>query len=382
MVKKGVGLLRERNEKCTLAFLRANKTSSRLEIAQALGVSKNTVSLIIDKLIRDGLVRELGTDEPKGVGRPKIQIALISEALRSIGVLVQEKRLHYVVTDCHAVILESGEIPLNAKDVSLCLRQLTGLAKELLSRHPQALGIGLGIPGLVDPGQGIVRYSSRLNWINVPVKETLERELPVPVKVLNRIKAAALAPATVDVESGDSVFYLRIDEGVGGALILNRNIYHGASWTAGEIGHVSIANGPLCACGKRGCLESLVSAPAIERQVIKQLALAENITPFPELLVSYQDHPGVSEIMAQAGTYLGTALASVINLLNPRSVIIDSPYEHSGVFKRATLDCLGRLALSFPLQQTKILFTQTFFSPAVGAAMSIFLNYEAHDSQH
>lgn len=378
MARKGVGLLRDFNEKRTLAYLRTNKISSRLEIARFLGVSKNTVSLIVDELIREGVVKELGVEAQKGVGRPKIQIALNPQVFLSLGLLVQEKDIEFAIINYYSEIVESGNIKINTNSAAEFLNQLAVLCQELLSRYPEVLGIGIGIPGLVDPEKGFVHYSARLKWRNVAVKEVLEKELAVPVKVLNRVKAAALDPAKIcQDDEAQSLFYLRIDEGVGGALIVNHNIYNGANWTAGEIGHIPIVvDGPLCSCGKAGCLEQLISTPVLE----KRLAAVTG-EQYRQKIVDFlrfdKDHPQVRQILTEAGIYLGVAIAYIVNIFNPKKIVIDSPYEASSDFKSSAIESASQRALEFPFQQTHIEFTELSSSSAIGAATAVILAFES-----
>ena len=191
---KGVALLRQLNEKRTLAFLRQHHVSSRQEIAKALGVSKNTASLVVESLIQAGFVREVGVNNAKSAGRPSIRISVVPEALRSIGILIQEHNVQYVVTNYYSTLLEQGEIAVEAKNATACLEVLISLCETLLERHPEVVGIGVGAPGLIDPTHGIVRYASRFIWQDVHVGEVLASRMPVPVRVLNQTRAAALVP--------------------------------------------------------------------------------------------------------------------------------------------------------------------------------------------
>jgi predicted NBD/HSP70 family sugar kinase len=382
-MSKGTALLRQQNEKRTLAYLRTHKTSSRLEIAKSLGLSKNTISLIIDKFIKEGIVRETGLDEQVGVGRPRIQLALVPENYKAVGILVQDTQAQYVVTDYTSRIVEMGQFDMESTLVDSCLERLHQFCLELLERHPETLGIGIGIPGLVDPNMGVVHYSSHLGWRNVPVKNILGRDLPVPLRIMNSVKAAALSPIPVLPEGhGSSAFYMRIEEGVGGALIIGKDIYNGASWTAGEVGHIPVlAGGPLCKCGQRGCLESLVSIPVIVKQLRERYSY-DTLTDQPSdflkhVLARREQDPILQEVLQQAGAYVGNAISQVINLLNPQFVIIDSPFERSDRFQQAVKKAAEEKSLQVPYKQATIVFVETHYSSATGAALAVILDFES-----
>jgi predicted NBD/HSP70 family sugar kinase len=365
---KGTAWLRQQNEKRTLAYLREHPICTRQEIGNALGVSKNTVSLIIDKFIEEGAVRETGIDEQGSVGRPRKKLSLIMDVYKSIGIFVQKSTVQYVVTDYASNILEEGEIPLPTHRAELCLEELTKVCKDLLQRHQEALGIGLGIPGLVDPLTGIVHFSSHLGWSAVSVRDTLSSHLSKPVKVLNSVKASALTPMSLIVERPiHSAFYIHIDKGVGGALVIGNDLFHGVSSTAGEIGHLTVQpDGPLCTCGRNGCLEALVSVPNITKAIAGGLSL-------PEII---EQGYGKHKVFQERGVYLGIAISQIIHLFNPQYVIVDTPLQKIDTFQEGAIRTIKEQTLQFPLEHTQVLFAHTRFGAARGAALAIILDFE------
>ncbi|MHB1654246.1 MAG: ROK family protein [Desulfitobacteriaceae bacterium] len=380
MVTKGTARLRERNEKKALAFFRVHKTTTRQDIAAALRVSKNTASLIVERFIRDGIVKEISSIQ-EGVGRPRMQLVLVRDAFQSIGMLIQDSQCEYVVTDYTGEVLEAQVIPLPTWDFEFCMKHLIKQCQVLLGRYRQILGIGVAVPGLVDPVLGTVHYSAQLGWRDVHVSEILNASLPVPVRVLNRVNAAALSPIRVIPDGASSTFYIRVDKGVGGALIIHNEVFHGTSWTAGEVGHLSVQrDGPLCTCGQRGCLESLISVPAIQKMLKEKFACSEFNEVREYGLESLLDdevlsNPVMEEIMAEAGKHLGVAIAMIINLCNPESIVVDSPYN-SQTFKSSTLKSANERALAFPFEHTHIIFVSTTYSSSLGMARAIILGYE------
>lgn len=378
-MNKGTALLRQQNEKRTLAMLRSQKNSSRQEIAKTLGLSKNTISLIVDKFLKDGIVKEIGSDEQGGVGRPRIQLSLVADAYKAIGILIQNSFCHYVVTDYYSNILEDGFLEIDGNDPDGCIDELILLCKRLLEKHSQVMGIGVAVPALVDPVEGIVHFSSHLSWRNIPLKERMDRELPVKTLVLNNVKASAIAPSSgIPHENLVNSFYLRIDEGVGGAHIIDSQIYNGASWTAGEAGHIPVvANGPLCTCGQKGCLESLVSIPAIKERI--QLQNPQIVLDGKLRQLSAEEwnkDSAIEQIMYQSGEYVGIAIAQIIALLNPKYIVIDSPFEKLKSFRESVKSSMESRALKYPSKNTNLLFVNNQFSSSIGAAFAVILDFE------
>ncbi|ULL18287.1 ROK family transcriptional regulator [Paenibacillus sp. H1-7] len=378
-MSKGTALLRQQNEKRTLALLRAGKHSSRQEIAAALGLSKNTISLIVDKFIKDGVVKEIGADEQGGVGRPRIQLRLQAEAYKSIGILIQHSYFQYVVTDYCQAVLDKGSVPMETDDPEPYIGKLIHLCSELIRQHPEVLGIGIAVPALVDPIEGVVHFSSHLSWRNVRLKERMDSSLPVTTKVLNLVKAAAIAPSSgLPAEHSSNSFYLRMDEGVGGAHIIDSQIYSGASWTAGEAGHLCVEpEGPLCSCGQRGCLEALVSIPAMVRQMQQQHPDVQTEDDLGRYIAEEgTEGSRFQEIMDKSGQYVGMALSQIILLLNPGHIVIDSPFHEVDAFKQSVLSTVDRRALKLPTEKTSILFIKSSYASSVGAAFAVILDFE------
>ncbi|MFC0334685.1 ROK family protein [Paenibacillus sepulcri] len=379
-MSKGTALLRQRNEKRTLALLRTGEHHSRQELSKLLGLSKNTISLIIDSFIKQGIVEEKGLDEQSGAGRPRIQLQLIPAFHTAIGISIGHSSCQFVVTDYRSTILESGEWTIPSMQADPFIGQLIRLCGGLLDKYPQTLGIGAAIPALVDPHLGLVHFSSHLDWRDVPLKERLDEGLPVKTIVMNNVKASALAASSaVPLPPGGSgnLFYLRVDEGVGGAQIIDGRVYDGASFTAGEIGHLCVQmDGPLCACGQRGCLETLVSMPAVREQLRASCPSANPEESLLSLVTRLQHEACVLNLLRASGEHIGFALAQIVNLMNPQNIIIDSPFATLAPFKLAVQQTMQRRALRIPLAKTSLQFIRNEFSASIGAAYAVVLDFE------
>jgi glucokinase len=201
-------------------------------------------------------------------------------------------------------------------------------------------GIGICAPGPLDPTSGIVINPPNLPcWRNFPLSSEVSRAYRVPVKVDNDANAAALAETLWGAGKGyRSVFYATIGTGIGTGIVLNGRIYHGRTGAAGEGGHMTIdCDGALCACGKRGCIETLASGPAIARSARTQLAkeggkssaLLDLAKGDMEAVTSEMvgqayaiGDPVAQNVLSQTVEYLSVWLGNIVDLLEPDVIIM------------------------------------------------------------
>lgn len=368
---KGPALLRHYNEKRVLGYLRQQKISSRLDISRALALSKNTISLIIDDLLSLGYVEEQGVAQTSSIGRPKIHVALKPSAIKAAGIMIERHRLHWMVCDYFSSIIASQTLSIDTADPQHVLAEITRICQQLELAYPELIGIGVGFPGIIDQQSRMLHVSSHLGWGEVALEPLFSGSPSVPVNVWNNVKAAALIARQGEIRSEDEVcFYLRIGEGIGGALLTEHGVYSGGSWTAGEVGHLTVLpDGPLCSCGQHGCLESLIGISAINRQLAQlQPGLNwDNRHTAPE---------SVDKVMTVAGQLLGKALSQVIHLVNPKTLLIDCPYNEHPLFIEHALAAAKNLTLTFAFSRTHITFVAERLNPAQGLALAMIQRFE------
>lgn len=202
------------------------------------------------------------------------------------------------------------------------------------------LRVGVAVGGLVDASNGIIRTLRHAHgWDNFPLQDYLEEQLEVPCIIDNNANAAALAETQKGAGVGERiVLYVGLGRGIGGGLIVNNHIYHGSSFTAGELGHLLVKeSGPKCSCGKFGHLEAIASAQAISRTMIglsveypETVAAinrltggrAERITAEQVFRLAASGDQIAQHIVNEVHTYLGIALANIVQLINPGLIIL------------------------------------------------------------
>ncbi len=209
----------------------------------------------------------------------------------------------------------------------------------------QLIGVGLGTPGIVDAEQGII-LSDAVNipgWKGRNLKSELERVLGVPAFIENDANAAGLGEFVFGAGKGSrNLILVTLGTGIGGAVILKGELIHGASFAAGELGHISIdPNGPKCGCGNYGCIELYASGPAIA-QLAREYVLCgvdtklSTMAPPEELTAEHVARAAqegdllAQSILAEAGKLLGVTLSGIVNLLNPDRIVIGGGVAQAG----------------------------------------------------
>jgi glucokinase-like ROK family protein len=330
--------VRELNRSILLQRLRVGPPLSRADLATATGLNKTTVSKLIDDLIADGLVREVGLVRSGG-GRPATLLDLNPEAGWIIGGEISVGRMVAIVADLRATIAWRRETSFDKEaGQDLALQRLNSLlrqAKQFAQRGKRRLlGVGVTTPGLVDVSSGILVFEPNMGWREVPLRDQLASKLGLPVFIENDANAAALAERYFGVAQDVEDFtYVVANIGLGTGLVVGGQLLIGASGYAGEAGHTTIdPDGPLCRCGNRGCWERLASLRALTERVDQALRsglpsrIAEHtggdeITLDAILMAAQEGDQVARQALDETGAYLGIGIANLVNLLNPQLVV-------------------------------------------------------------
>ncbi len=261
-----------------------------------------------------------------------------------VGIDIGGTKLATVVADVSGRIISKVREPTHAnKGPEYVLQLLVDMVYQTIKQAELELkdisAIGVSCGGPLDTKTGIVYSPPNLpGWVAFPLKEKLEFEFRIPVKIENDANACALAEYRFGGGRGyKSVLYMTMSTGIGGGIVLNGQVYHGVNDSAGEVGHqILLPDGPLCGCGKRGCLESLCSGPAIARRakeaiqaavsqsVILNLADGEVDAVKSEhvLLAAKKGDTLALELIDETAYYMGWGIANLVNILNPDIVLL------------------------------------------------------------
>ncbi len=317
-------LIREINQSLILSLVRDHGPISRTDIAEAAHLSLATVSGITNALIDHGLLYEHEAGISTG-GRRPILLALNPKAGLVIGVKLTETQIVAALTDLNAEVIEQRDTALGSDHrPEAVVLALSELVDQLRAIHPdrKIFGIGLGMAGVIDRSQGILRFSPFLQWRNVPLRHALEQRLNLPVVIENDVNTLTMAEQWFGAGVGVSDFLVvTLGRGIGMGMVLNGHLYRGGCGGGGEFGHLTmVPDGPRCDCGKRGCLEALVAEPAILRRM--QNAFEREFTMDEAVALARHGDTTAQGIFAAAGRTLGMAIADLVNIFNPPLLVI------------------------------------------------------------
>ncbi|MBQ1093324.1 ROK family transcriptional regulator [Streptomyces sp. B93] len=326
-------LVRRTHEERVLRALQENGAMSRGEIARVVGLSRTTLSEITGNLLQRGAIVVVDTDASRreGSGRPAERLALDPASAQFMGVDFGHRRVHVVVADASHEIMVSGSVRY---DDAASWQTRTGLALDLVERltteagvHFGALqGIGIGVPGPYPALEGAAwPRATSVGTVLRPAPEGVDvafaERFDAPVIVDNNTRLAALAEAISGVESVADLVYVRLSDGVGGGLVVGGHLVTGSAGLAGELGHVTVEPaGRPCRCGKRGCLETVASVPAILAACWEFGLRLESLRDLADAVA--RAHPVADRVLREAAGAVGRVVGAATMALNPAKVVI------------------------------------------------------------
>lgn len=324
-------LIREINQALVLNAIRTHGALSRTDIAQQTGLSLPTISDITAELIETKLLYERSTGVSTG-GRKPVLLALNAQVGYAIGIKLTEETLTAVLTDLDATIIARQSAPIPGRTPEQITAAMGAVVHMLVpsAKGQPIFGVGVGMAGVIDRDRNLVRHATYFGWRNLPFAQILERQLDLPVIVDNDVNALTTAEQWFGSGRGVSDFLvISLGRGVGLGMVLDGRLYRGSRGGAGEFGHTTIVqDGPLCDCGKRGCLEALIGDPAITQRATA--ALGRETSVQEAVNGALDGDTALQSIFAAAGRTLGLAVANLVNVLNPALVIISGEGVRAG----------------------------------------------------
>jgi glucokinase-like ROK family protein len=345
--------LKRKNIIDILLTLHRKSPISRAEIARLSNLTPATVSRAVAELHKRGIIREHGPGVSIG-GRRPVLIEFNPEVFYLAGIDLGITKVISVIIDLHGNILskEKLDIDINAGKDRI-IEQMFTVTRRVFSKTNELIrnklaGIGISLSGIIDTKKGLSVFSPSMpNWHNVPIVQLFQNEFHLPVFIENDARAMALAEARYGAgRDYDNLFCINIGHGIGSGIIINKELYRGKTLTAGEFGHMTLVpSGPLCHCGNRGCLDVMAGGHAIAASAIRVVSSGVN-TLIKELVegdikkitaevVAHAAKEGddiALQLLNEVGRYLGIAIASIINLLNPELIVIGGGVSKAGEF--------------------------------------------------
>ena len=321
--------LRRENRASVLWSLYFSQPGTRQDLSAATGLSAASVTNVIRELLNEGIVVEAGSVDSDG-GRPRVMLEVNPDHGYVIGADIGETRVRVELFDLAMRERAKADFPLNPRehDVDVVVASvLSGLDSVLTESgiEPAAvLGVGVGIPGIVEQRPEALVHGQTYGWEAVPIERLLRAGTDLPLHIENGAKTMGQAELWFGAGRGarNAVVAL-IGSGVGASLISGGSTYRGATSSAAEWGHTTVmVGGRKCRCGSAGCLEAYVGAQAILERYGRPTAGNDEESALAALVDAADTEPLAAAILDETADYLGAGIGSLINLFNPERVIL------------------------------------------------------------
>lgn len=347
-----------------LDLIRSSGQVSRIELSERSGLTEATISKIVRSLLLDGLIVEAGYAHSTGGKRP-VLLTLNTESRYALGISLDAQRIVYVLSDVsgRAVHKMTTEGTGTSKPLAVIKRVASEFGRMLRRNgidRSDVIGIGVAGAGRLDSSGGVLRSSRKASeWEDFAVEDALSDASGLPVMLDNDANCAALGefwsgrvPATRDFAT------VYMATGIGCGIVINGDIYRGASSNVGEIGHVILeVDGPECWCGSRGCLEMLAAPAVVVQRARQNAALADQLgIADPEIDVrraftaigksAADGNADAGALITEAATYLSRAVLSIVNMLDIDTLFLGGPgfAEAGDIYLETVRNDLDRFA--------------------------------------
>lgn len=370
---------------------------SRAEIVKLAGLSAPTVTRVVDSLInKEQLAKQVGIGESSG-GRPPMIVQFNGEQNYVIGIDWGRTHIHGILSDLNAKTLAELDIRTESEDnFETDLDKVYDLIETLLResgiKKHKLLGIGIAAAGFINKKTDLIEFSPNFNWVNVDIRKPILERFKVPVKVDNVSRVMALGELHYGLgEQSKDFIFLNIGYGIGSGIIMNGEPFYGFEGISGEIGHVKVISetpeNRQCSCGKTDCLECYSSGHGIA-----ELAKSR-ISKYPKSLIKEYSKEKAGKITAehvaraakngdelglniinQASRYMGVALSSLTNILNPETIVLGGKVaQPDSLFVEKIKEVFDREKLKGVSRDIKIVPTSLRGEAAVKGAVSLIL---------
>jgi predicted NBD/HSP70 family sugar kinase len=317
---------KQHNRDLVLQTIFSRDSISRAEAARVTHLTRTTVSDVVNGLLAEGLVEEVGHGESIG-GKSPILLSIVADSRYLIGLNLAQDKFIGAVVNLRGEVKEIVETPVRDDNGENALQLVYQILDQLTGKKLKPIvGIGVGTPGLVNTREGIVVNAVNLEWQDLPLGQLLEKKYKLPVLVLNDSQAAAIGEFVYGSGHApdENLIVVNVIHGIGAGILINGRLFQGDGGGAGEIGHIVVQeNGELCRCGKRGCLETIASARAVVLQM--------NMDSLDDVLSAFHnDNSKAKTVVAKAGQYLGASLANLIGTLNIQKIVLTGDMARFG----------------------------------------------------
>lgn len=367
--------IRDINRQIVLNYVREREPISRAEIARETDLQRSTISAIVEDLTREGLVEEVGIGESTGGRRPTL-LKLRAAGPIAVGISLTPTCTTIATSDLAGRVLDQQEF---LTDPDHTLIQVIEVVRELSSRYAGSIeGVGISLPGLVDPSTGTALYIPYFPWRDLAVSEIISGAVGLPVVIDNDANAVALAElwfGRPEVNNARDFILVLVAEGVGTGIIFDGQVYRGQRGAAGEFGHMVIgAHAPVpCSCGSDDCWEAFSSERAAIARYRKLAEISHQVT-FKEVVdraLGGEEHARVA--LVETARYLGVGISNLIIGFSPEAVVVGGEIARAWELIESALTEAIEHSVRRGLPSARILPSTLGDSPTLRGALSLVL---------
>jgi predicted NBD/HSP70 family sugar kinase len=313
--------IRDTNRRAILNLIRTRQPISRADLARISGLQRSTISLIVEDLLDGNWVLEGPTGRlPRG-RRPTF--LRLNDDRVIIGVDIRPLQTMVALADVNGRFTSREVLPTNS-DPEAAVREVIGRIEGLLRScsGKKVEGIGISLPGRVEPGSGRLVFAPNLKWADFGIREAVQRATGLEVEMENAANACVLAAVWFDQIQSRNMVVVTVSEGIGTGVLVNGRLARGFNGMAGEFGHVPIdLNGPLCSCGGRGCWEVFASNRAALRYYDE--SGARNGLSFQDLLsLADQGDEQAAKALEKMAQFLGRGMRMIVAGMDPEQILV------------------------------------------------------------
>jgi len=343
-VRGNKDLIKAINRNLILNTVRRHGALSRTQLTEISRLSVGAVSQITQELIKDAWLLEVGEGDYTG-GRRQTLLRLNPDAGCAIGLKLMEHRIVCALTDLEAKVLRYQDLPMPVDhDPMVIVTALTEAVETTVNAsgvdRRKLLGVGVGVAGVTYPQTGIVHYSPYLGWHDLPLAELMRVRLHLPVYIENDVNTLTLSEQLFGAGRHiENFVVVTIGRGIGMGMVINHQLYQGAKGGMGELGHITFdAAGPMCSCGKHGCLEAFAADPAVIAYVRHSRSAEDAPRTLEDVISLAQAGDALAKAaLRRSGEILGIGLSTIVNLLCPSLIIVSGEGVVAGEFRIAPM---------------------------------------------
>ncbi len=372
-----------------IAYMAVNGECTLSELTKELHISVPTITKLVQELVEENIVTDLGKVETPGGRRPNV-FGLANSAIYFAGVNVGRDNMTCLITDLqNNIIKEQVDTDFELSDRPQCLERICSNIESFIANcgvnRDKILGVGVGIVGRVnsETGHSYKYFTSS----EAPLRDIIEERIGLRVLLENDTRARCYAEYTCGKSKEENnILYLHMGRGVAIGIVVNGQLYYGKSGFAGEFGHIPFFdNEIICSCGKKGCLETEVSGVAIEEKMVELIGKGVNTIlrekydrqesiHIDDIIAAAKNDDNLSiELIEEAGEKVGKAVAFLINTFNPETVIVGGNLAAAGDYVMLPLkSATNKYSLNLVYKDTKFRVSKmTESASAWGTAMLI-----------